>query len=260
LVYHYTIDGRVEERERETICPIKGFGGPGRLEGYAPYHFHANSIGLSAAAEKYGAEFFEKGGRPSGVFAGDKWPTPDQASQFDEMFEKRSGKPLIIGGDRKYTPLTTPNNEAQFMELREFQVRETAKIWGVPPDMVGATGGDKYNNVEQRNIQFLQYTLRPYLVRIEQALNGCLLTRSEQRDYYLEFDVNGLLRGDSASRAAYYRDMRMISGITPNEIRERENLPKDPAGDDLHAPLNMAPLDQLRAINEKNDGDNNGNL
>lgn len=260
LIYHYTQRGRTEERTRAEICPIKGFGGSGNIEGYPAYQLQKNSIGLSLAAEKYGAEFFQKGGRPSGVFSGEKWPSVDEVKLFEEMFKKRDGRPLFVGGKHEYQPLSTPHNEAQFMELREFQVRETANIWGVSPDMVGVSGGQTYNNVEQRNLQFLTYTLRPYLVRIEQALNSCLLTRAEQRDLYIEFDVNGLLRGDAKARSEYYRNMRMISAITANEIRDAENLPRDPNGDDLLAPLNMAPLDQFRAINNTDNGGDNGDL
>lgn len=259
LVFNYTNNGVTEKRDRNSICPVKGFGGSGRLEGFAPHHFHKNSIGLSLAAEKYGAEFFEKGMRPSGVFSGDKWPTPEQAQNFEDMFKRRDGKPLFVGGGHKYERMTSSNSEAQFMELREFQIKETGNIWGVSPDMLGVTGGQTYSNVEQRNIQFLTYTLTPYLARIEQALSSCLLTRTEQKDLYLEFDVNGLLRGDSKARAEYYRTMRMISAMTPNEVRESENRDKAPGGDDLHAPLNMAPLDLLRGLNES-DGDNNADI
>jgi HK97 family phage portal protein len=142
------------------------------------------------------------------------------------------------------------------MEMREFQIAEAARIWRVPKSMLMASeGNEKYSNNEQQNLHFLQYTLRPYLVRIEQALNTTLLSRSEQKEYYIEFDVKGLLRGDSRARGEWYRNMRMISGMTINEVREAENLPRIEGGDDIHVPLNMAPLDQLSSILGGNNGD-----
>lgn len=248
-MYWYARDGRREPRKREEICPIKGFGAAGQLEGFPPFKMHSSSIGLTVAAEKYGSEFFAVGGRPSGVFSGDKWPTPENAALFKELFESSGNLPLFIGGNYDWKPTTARNDESQFMELREFQVREIANIWGVPSDRVLSKGGDTYNNTEHRNLQFLQTTLLPYIRRIEQSLNSCLLTRAERREYYIEFDFNGLLRGDMKTRSEYYRNMRNIAGITVNEMREKENLPRVEGGDDLHMPLNMAPLDQLREIN-----------
>lgn len=257
VVYWHTQDGRRESKERSEICPIRGFGMTGQLEGLPPYKLHSQSLGLTVAAEKYGAEFFGRGARPSGVFTGEKWPDPDNVKAFEKLFQERTGKPLFVGGNFKYDPIVTPNNEAQFQELREFQVRQIANIWGVPGDRVLSPGADTYNNTEQRNLQFLQTTLLPYLIRIEQALFSCLLTRKEQEQYTIKFNFDGLLRGDTKSRSEHYRIMRGIAAMSINEVRELEGLPRVEGGDDLHMPLNMVPLDQLREINET--GDNNGN-
>jgi HK97 family phage portal protein len=258
VVYWHRHNGQRTLKSRDDICPIKGFGGAGKLEGFPPYKMHSQSIGLTLAAEKYGAEFFGRESRPSGVFSGDKWPDPENVKKFEKLFASRGGKPVFVGGNFTYEPVIAPNNESQFNETRETQVRQIANIWGVPADRVLSPGGDTYNNTEQRNLQFLQTTLMPYLIRIEQALWSCLLTRTEQdQGYVIKFNPEGLLRGDTKSRSEHYRNMRGIAGMTVNEVRELENLPRVEGGDDLHMPLNMAPLDQLRTINDS--GGNDGN-
>jgi len=106
-----------------------------------------------------------------------------------------------------------------------------------------------YNNTEQANKHFLDYTLLSYLVRIEQAMKSCLLTDTERRQgMYFEFDVRGLLRGDTTQRASYYVSMRTAGAMTQNEIRTLENMDTRDGADDLHVPLNMAPSDLLRTI------------
>jgi HK97 family phage portal protein len=248
--------GYVVEMERGQIIPIKGFGGIESMEGYAPYHMHRESLAIGAAAEEYAARFFENGGHPSALLIGDKWPEKENARRLEGLVSKAVGKLLAIGGGYTYQKVTGTNSEAQLMEMREFQIAEAARIWRVPKSMLMASeGNEKYSNNEQQNLHFLQYTLRPYLVRIEQALNTTLLSRSEQKEYYIEFDVKGLLRGDSRARGEWYRNMRMISGMTINEVREAENLPRIEGGDDIHVPLNMAPLDQLSSILGGNNGD-----
>lgn len=249
VLYRYSHDGQTEVRTREEICPIRGFGGPGHLEGLPPHKLQSQAIALTKAAEKYGAEFFGNGARPNGVFAGGEgWPTKENIELFEEAFKKRRGSPLFVGGGHKYQPIVTPNNENQFMELREFQVREVANIWGVPADRVLSRGNDTYANTEQRNQQFLQTTLLPYIRRIEMGLESSLLTRSEKRNYAIRFNFEGLLRGDTKSRSEFYRTMRNIAGMSVNELREKESMPRVEGGDDLHMPLNMAPLDELREI------------
>jgi len=159
VIYTVSEDGNRREVSRADICPIRGFGAVGQLEGLPPYKLHSQSLALTVAAEKYGAEFFGGGGRVSGVFTGDTWPDVENVKLFDKLFQERGGKPLFTGGNYDYHQLNNTNNENQFIETREFQVRETANIWGVPADRVLSKGGDTYNNTEHRNLQFLQTSL-----------------------------------------------------------------------------------------------------
>ncbi|WP_412479905.1 phage portal protein [Azonexus sp. IMCC34839] len=255
LLYLFTRnDGQQIPLKREEICPIRGFGNVGEIEGFAPHRLHANSLALTVAVEKYGAEFFGSGGRPTGVLTTDLEFRKDQRDGIRDGFNKYvreswlSGLLPILEKGLKYQPVTTPNNEAQFIETRKLQIAEVARIYRVPVSMLMEMDKASYNNSEQANKHFLDYTLLPYLVRIEQGLNTCLLTEKEQIDHYFEFDVRGLLRGDSTQRASYYVQMRMAGAMSQNEIRELENMPTRDGADDLHVPLNMAPSDLLREI------------
>lgn len=259
LVYWYTDkNGLRRQLTRADVCPVRGFGNVGELEGFAPHQLHANSLALSVAVEKYGAEFFGSGARPNGLLTMDGELPADKRDDIRKGFNRytkeswTSGLLPILERGLKYQPVTTPNNDAQFIETRKLQIAEIARIYRVPLHMLMEMDKASYNNTEQANKHFLDYTLLPYLVRIEQALNSCLLTRAERREgLYFEFDVRGLLRGDSTQRSAFYLAMRNAAAITPNEIRSLENMPLKEGADDLHVPLNMAPIDLLRSIQNK---------
>ncbi|MBP8140406.1 MAG: phage portal protein [Acidovorax sp.] len=255
-------NGQRRQLRREDIMPIRGFGGVGDLEGYAPHRIHGNSLALSVALEKYAAEFFGSGGQPLGIIT-TKAEFPEQSRDairagFSKYLKtsREKGEHPVFDSSTEYKPISTPNNEAQFIEARKLQIAEIARIYRVPLHMLMETDKASYNNTEQANKHFLDYTLLSYLVRIEAALNSCLLDATERRQgMYFQFDVNGLLRGDSTQRADYYYKMRQAGGMTQNEIRQRENMDTHAGADDLHVPLNMAPSSELTAILNRN---NNG--
>ena len=253
--------GRRRKLTRRDVMPVRGFGGAGELEGYAPHQIHGNSLALSVAMEKYAAEFFGSGGRPQGILKteaefGEKSRDQIRAGFATYLRESRQrGELPVLDGKTEYQPISTPNNEAQFIESRKLQVAEIARIYRVPLHMLMETERASYSNTEQANKHFLDYTLLSYLTRIESSLNSCLLEPAERAaGMYFEFDVNNLLRGDSTQRADYYVKMRNAGAITQNEIRTRENLPLIEGADDLHVPLNMAPGDQLTEILTRNKG------
>ncbi|MFZ7338144.1 phage portal protein, partial [Comamonas jiangduensis] len=238
---------------RRDVMPVRGFGGPGELEGFAPHQIHSNSLALSVAMEKYAAEFFGSGGRPQGILKtkaefGEQTRDQIRAGFAKYMSDSRAkGEVPVLDGETDYQPISTPNDEAQFIESRKLQIAEIARIYRVPLHMLMETEKASYNNTEQANKHFLDYTLLAYLTRIGASLNTCLLEPAERaQGMYFEFDVNNLLRGDSTQRADYYLKMRQAGGISQNEIRQRENMPLVDGADDLHVPLNMAPSDMLR--------------
>jgi HK97 family phage portal protein len=262
IVYHLSDrHGRTRTLQRRDVLPVRGFGGVGDLEGFAPHQLHSNSLGLSVAMEKYAAEFFGSGGRPQGILKtkaefGEKTREQIRGGFAKYLRESREkGELPVLDGETEYQAVSTPNNEAQFIESRKLQIAEVARIYRVPLHMLMETDKASYNNTEQANKHFLDYTLLAYLSRIEAALNSCLLEPSERSaGMYFEFDVSNLLRGDSSARADQYLKLRQASAITANEIRDRENLPRMHGGDDLYAPLNMAPVDLVRDLYTQDKG------
>ena len=135
-----------------------------------------------------------------------------------------------------YTPISISPNEAQFLETRKFQIDEIARIFRVPPHMVGDLDKSSFSNIEQQSLEYVKYTLEPWIVRWEQSLNRALLSDSEKAAYFVKFNVDGLLRGDYQSRMNGYATARQNGWMSANDIRELENLDRIPAelGGDLY--------------------------
>ena len=134
----------------------------------------------------------------------------------------------------KYTPISISPNEAQFLETRKFQIDEIARIFRVPPHMVGDLEKSSFSNIEQQSLEFVKYTLEPWLMRWEQSINRALLSQNEKSTYFVKFNVDGLLRGDYQSRMNGYATARQNGWMSANDIRELENLdliPEEDGGD-----------------------------
>ncbi len=124
----------------------------------------------------------------------------------------------------KYTPISIPNNEAQFLETRKFQIEEIARLYRVPLHMIGDLEHATFSNIEQQSLEFVKYTLDPWIVRWEQSLQKALLSESEKGSYFIKFNVEGLLRGDYASRMQGYSTARQNGWMSANDIRELEDM------------------------------------
>ena len=145
----------------------------------------------------------------------------------------------------KYTPISIAPEQAQFLETRKFQINEIARIFRVPPHMVGDLEKSSFSNIEQQSLEFVKYTLDPWVVRWEQSLSRALFTPEEKKRYFFKFNVEGLLRGDYQSRMNGYATARQNGWMSANDIRELENLDRIPAedGGDLYLINgNMLPL------------------
>ena len=154
-----------------------------------------------------------------------------------------------------FTPISIPNDAAQFLETRKFQVTEICRIFRVPPHMIGDLERATFSNIESQNISFAVHTIRPWLVRIEQAMNRALFSESEKagsssgRRYYAQFNLDGLMRGDYKSRMEGYAIARQNGWMSANDIRELENLnpiPAEDGGDDYLINGNMCALSAAR--------------
>ena len=136
----------------------------------------------------------------------------------------------------KYTPISISPEQAQFLETRKFQIDEIARIFRVPPHMVGDLEKSSFSNIEQQSLEFVKYTLEPWIIRWEQSINRALLSETEKAAYFVKFNVEGLLRGDYQSRMAGYATARQNGWMSANDIRELENLDRIPPeqGGDLY--------------------------
>lgn len=209
------------------VLHVPGLGFDG-LVGYSPIAMAKNAIGLSIATEEYGAKFFANGATPSGIL---EYPgTVKNPEAIRESWDAGFGgssnahKVAVLEEGMKYTPIAISPNEAQFLETRKFQIDEIARIFRVPPHMVGDLEKSSFSNIEQQSLEFVKYTLEPWIVRWEQSLNRALLTETEKAAYFVKFNVDGLLRGDYQSRMNGYATARQNGWMSANDIRELENL------------------------------------
>ena len=230
------------------VLHIPGLGFDG-LVGYSPIAMAKNAIGMALATEEYGAKFFANGATPSGILE-----FPNVIKDVDRVREswnkgfsgsQNAGKVAILEQGMKYTPVSIAPEQAQFLETRKFQINEIARIFRIPPHMIGDLDKSSFSNIEQQSLEFVKYTLDPWVVRWEQALSRSLFTPEEKKRYFFKFNVEGLLRGDYQSRMNGYAVARQNGWMSANDIRELENLDRIPAedGGDLYLINgNMLPL------------------
>ncbi|MBQ1811984.1 MAG: phage portal protein [Erysipelotrichaceae bacterium] len=242
------------------VLHIPGLGFDG-LVGYSPIAMAKNAIGLAMAAEEYGSKFYANGAAPSGVL--EHPGTIKDPSRVRESWQStfggsaNSNKIAVLEEGMKYTPISISPNEAQFLETRKFQINEIARIFRVPPHMVGDLEKSSFSNIEQQSLEFVKYTLDPWVVRWEQSIQRSLLSPTEKPEYFVKFNLEGLLRGDYQSRMAGYATARQNGWMSANDIRELENLdkiPKEEGGDLYLINGNMLPLDKAGAFSNKNKG------
>ena len=255
-------DGTTGTYGEDEILSIKGFGGVAELEGYAPHQMQKRAIGVSLAAEQFAANFFKNGSHLGGVIESDV--SIVKQDQYDLVMKRHAEShtgvanafkwKLLVPG-MKAVPNTVNNRDSELSSTRKNQINEIARIYNVPPTMLMEMDRATWSNIEHHNRYLTQFTLQPYMVRIEEAFNNSLLSREESKEYYFEFDTRGLLRGDSAARADYYLKMRQMSVMTQNEVRRAENMSDMVGGDDLMAPLNTNPVSSTSTSEKQGDSD-----
>lgn len=236
------------------VLHIPGLGFDG-LVGYSPIAMAKNAIGLAIATEEFGAKFFANGAAPSGVL--EHPGTIKEPGKVREAWQSQFGgsansnKIAVLEEGMKYTPISISPEQAQFLETRKFQINEIARIFRVPPHMVGDLEKSSFSNIEQQSLEFVKYTLDPWVIRWEQSLSRTLFTEIEKKKYFFKFNVEGLLRGDYASRMSGYATARQNGWMSANDIRELENLDRIPAeegGDMYLVNGNMLPLTKAGAF------------
>ena len=256
----HTLKGSTVRLEPRDVLHVPGLGFDG-LVGYSPIAMAKNAIGLAIAAEEYGSKFYANGAAPSGVLE-HPGTLKDPAKVRDSWSETFGGsanshKIAVLEEGMKYTPISINPNEAQFLETRKFQINEIARIFRVPPHMVGDLEKSSFSNIEQQSLEFVKYTLDPWVSRWEQSMIRSLLTKEEKSTYFIKFNVDGLLRGDYQSRMNGYAIGRQNGWMSANDIRELENLDRIPAelGGDLYLINgNMTKLQDAGIFANTNDG------
>nr|DAV58344.1 MAG TPA: Portal [Caudoviricetes sp.] len=212
---------------REDVLHIPGLGFDG-LVGYSPIAMAKNAIGIALATEEYGAAFFKNGARPGGVL--EHPGVLKDPSKLRESWHAvyggtmNTGRIAVLEEGVKYQQIAIPPEEAQFLETRKFQIDEIARLYRVPPHMIGDLEKSSFNNIEQQSLEFVKYTLNPWVVRWEQSLQKALLTDKERKEYFIRFKVDGLLRGDYKSRMEGYAIGRQNGWLSANDIRSLEDL------------------------------------
>lgn len=211
----------------EDVLHIPGLGFDG-LIGYSPIAMAKNAVGMTLACEEYGASFFANGANPGGVLEHPgvlKDPSKVRES-WNSVYRGVSNahKIAVLEEGMKYQQIGIPPEEAQFLETRKFQINEIARLYRIPPHMVGDLEKSSFSNIEQQSLEFVKYTLDPWVIRWEQSLQRSLLLPGEKGKYFIKLNVDGLLRGDYQSRMNGYAVGRQNGWFSANDIREMENL------------------------------------
>lgn len=247
LTYHYKTREREYIFSKDSILHIKGFGIDGTV-GLSPIFYARNSLGISVSADKYASKAFSSNGRPPGFISIDRTLTPDQREKLREIYSNASvddSGMWVFEAGASWHPIGVNPDEVQMLESRVFQLSELSRFFLIPPHLIGAL--DKSTSwgsgIEQQNIGFLTYVLRPYFNRWESGINHSLLSRQDFRKFYVEHGVEGFLRADSAGRAAFYASAAQNGWMTRNEIRVRENLPPMEGGNELTIQSNLMGAD-----------------
>nr|WP_292281881.1 phage portal protein [Megasphaera sp.] len=212
---------------KEEVLHIPGLGFDG-LVGYSPIAMARNAVGMTMACEEYGASFFANGASPSGVLE-HPGVLKDPAKVRDSWNAVYRGsanahKVAVLEEGMKYQQIGIPPEEAQFLETRKFQLDEIARLYRIPPHMIGDLEKSSFNNIEQQSMEFVKYTLDPWVIRWEQAMQKALFLPEEKKQYFLKFNVNGLMRGDYESRMTGYSIGRQNGWLSANDIRELEDM------------------------------------
>ena len=222
-----TMDGTDVILLPEDVLHIPGLGFDG-LVGYSPISMMKNTIGLAMAAEEYGSKFFANGAAPAGVL--EHPGVIKDVSKLRESWNStfggsaNAGKIAILEEGMHFSPISMSPQDSQLLETRQYQLTEIARIFRIPPHMLADLSKATYSNIEHQSLEFVKYTLQPWIARWEAALSDALLTRDERKEYLIRFNVDGLLRGDYKTRMEGYAVGINNGFLCPNDVRALENL------------------------------------
>lgn len=253
VLYRQRADGgkdRVTDRLGvETILPrgeiwhLRGLSSDG-LMGMSPIDLARESLGMALAVQDYGARFFANDAKPTGGWIEFPGSFKDSGAKkvFRESYQAAQsganrGKVLVLENGMKFHEVGVTNRDAQFLELRKFQITDIARLFRVPPHMIADLDRVTFSNIEQQSLEFVMHTMTPWAERWEASIEAELLFDGD--DLEVEFDFANLMRGDAASRSSYYQSGIQNGWLTRNEARIAENLNPLDGLDEPLRPLNM---------------------
>ncbi len=212
------------------------------------------AIGLALATEKWSSMLFGNGARPSGILSSPQNLKPEQMEMLKSSWKDAHGGDNALGvavmdGDMKFSTLAMKNTDAQFLETRKFQILEISRIYRVPPHMIGDLEHATFSNIEHQSIEFVKYSLSPWIKRWEKAIKNQLLPKNSP--YYFKFNFEGLLRGDTETRYASYGISLQNGWKSVNEVRKLEDLNPIPGGDTYHKAVNLYGDSNATATNQQ---------
>jgi HK97 family phage portal protein len=251
LRYIYREDaGKEKAFSQDEILHIRWLSTDG-VTGLNPIRQAREAIGLAAATEQHGATVFGNGASPGFALSSDQPIKPETSDKVLSQWNARhqgprnAHKAAILPFGLKPVPLGMTAEDSQFIETRKYQRSEIAALYGIPPHLIGDLDRATFSNIEQQSLDFIQQTILPWCREWEAAINRTLLDEDERKEYFAEFNVEGMLRADSTTRAAFYTSLWNLGVLSANEIREKENMnPLDEEGADLHfIQLNMQTLE-----------------
>ena len=221
------------------------------IVGLSPIDQCAKAINWGINVEEFGSTFFKNGAKPSSVLSTDRALSETAIQRLKNSFNSsysklsQSNSTIILEEGLTFKPISISPEQAQFLASRQFSIEEVARIFNVPPHMLKDLTKSSFNNIEMQSQEFVTYTLMPYITRIENEINLKLFRTNEIGYKFIEFNVNGLLRGDVKSRNEAYKTAITNGYMSINEVRQKENLNSIEGGDKHFMQLNMTTIEKI---------------
>ena len=221
------------------------------IEGLSPIDQCAKAINWNLSIVEFGSTFFKNGAKPSSVLSTDRALSETAIERLKNSFNssyaklKSSNSTIILEEGLSFKPISISPEQAQFLASRQFGIEEIARIFNIPPHMLKDLSKSSFNNIEMQSQEYVTYTLMPYLTRIEQEMNLKLFRTNELGKTFVEFNVNGLLRGDVKTRNEAYKTAIQNGYMSINEVRQKENLNSIEGGDQHFIQMNMTTIENV---------------
>ena len=221
------------------------------VTGLSPIDQCAKALNWGVSLEEFGSTFFSNGAKPSSILQTDRALSDTALQRLKTSFNnnysklKNSNSTIVLEEGLTFKPISISPEQAQFLSSRQFSIEEVARIFNCPPHMLKDLSKSSFNNIEMQSQEFVTYTLMPYITRIEQEMNLKLFRTNELGKTFVEFNVNGLLRGDVKSRTEAYKTGITNGYMSINEVRQKENLNSIDGGDKHFMQLNMTTIDKI---------------